>query len=136
LEKSSVDAVAKGAYTVYETNASPDCIVIGTGSEVAIAMEGAKKVEAEGKSVRVISMPCWELFDAQSDDYKESILPSSVTARVSIEAGSTFGWEKFVGAKGKSIGVDTFGASAPGPVLYEKYGITSDAVAAACKEVM
>ena len=81
-------------------------------------------------------MPCWELFDAQSDDYKESILPSSVNARVSIEAGSTFGWEKFVGAKGKSIGVDTFGASAPGPVLYEKYGITSDAVAAACKEVM
>ena len=136
LEASSIDNVAKGAYVVHETNSSPDVIVIGTGSEVAIAMEGAKKVEAEGKSVRVISMPCWEIFEAQSDSYKESILPSSVTARVSIEAGSTFGWEKFVGAGGKSIGVDTFGASAPGPLLYEKFGITADAVAAACKEVM
>merc|ERR1712157_7537 len=136
LETSSIENVAKGAYTVYETNASPDVIVIGTGSEVAIALEGAKIVEGEGKSVRVISMPCWEIFDAQSDEYKESILPPSVTARVSIEAGSTFGWEKFVGDKGKSIGVDTFGASAPGPVLYEKFGITKEAVVAACKEVM
>jgi len=136
LEKSSIENVAKGAYTVYETNASPDVIVIGTGSEVAIAIEGAKIVEGEGKSVRVISMPCWEIFEAQSDSYKDSILPPSVTARVSIEAGSTFGWEKFVGDKGKSIGVDTFGASAPGPVLYEKFGITKEAVVAACKEVM
>jgi transketolase len=136
LEKSSIENVAKGAYTVYETSASPDVIVIGTGSEVEIAMAGAKIVEAEGKSVRVISMPCWEIFEAQSQSYKDSILPPSVTARVSIEAGSTFGWEKFVGDKGKSIGVDTFGASAPGPVLYEKFGITKEAVAAACNEVM
>lgn len=136
LPASTIDNVSKGAYTVHETNASPDCIVIATGSEVSIAIEGAKALESQGKSVRVVSMPCMELFDEQSAEYKESILPSSVTARVSIEAGSTFGWDRYVGSGGKSIGVDTFGASAPGPKLYEEFGITSDAVVAACKEVM
>ena len=78
-------------------------------------------------------MPCWELFEEQSAEYQESILPAAVTARVSLEAGSTFGWQKYVGSAGKCIGVDTFGASAPGPVLYEKFGITSAAVVEACK---
>ena len=84
----------------------------------------------------MVSMPCWELFEEQSAEYKESVLPAGVTARVSVEAGSTFGWGKYVGDAGKSIGVDTFGASAPGPTLYEKFGITTDAVVAAAEEVM
>lgn len=76
--------------------------------------------------VRVVSMPVWELFEEQSQEYKDSVLPPEVTARVSVEAGSTFGWQKWVGGKGESIGIDEFGASAPGPLLYEKYGITGE----------
>lgn len=101
-----------------------------------MAVDAAKKLEGEGKKVRVVSMPCWELFAEQDQSYIDSVLPPSVTARVSVEAGSTFGWEKWVGAKGKSIGIDEFGASAPGPLLYEKYGITVDAVVAAAKQSM
>jgi len=133
LATSSIANTEKGAYVAYETDASPDVIVIATGSEVAIAIEAAKDVEASGKKIRVVSMPCWELFEEQSAEYQESILPAAVTARVSLEAGSTFGWQKYVGSAGKCIGVDTFGASAPGPVLYEKFGITSAAVVEACK---
>merc|ERR1719387_107701 len=133
LATSSIANTEKGAYVAYETDASPDVIVIATGSEVAIAIEAAKDVEASGKKIRVVSMPCWELFEEQSAEYQESILPAAVTARVSLEAGSTFGWQKYVGSAGKCIGVDTFGASAPGPVLSEKFGITSAAVVEACK---
>nr|GEY67030.1 transketolase, chloroplastic [Tanacetum cinerariifolium] len=92
-----------------------------------------RMLKKEGKTVRVASFVSWELFDEQSDEYKESVLPSSVTARVSIEAGSTFGWEKIVGAKGKSIGIDRFGASAPAGKIYEGYGITVEAVIEAAK---
>ena len=99
-------------------------------------IEAAERIEGSSKKVRVVSMPCWERFEEQSAEYKESVLPAGVTARVSVEAGSTFGWGKYVGDAGKSIGVDTFGASAPGPTLYEKFGITTDAVVAAAEEVM
>ncbi len=81
-------------------------------------------------------MPCWELFDEQSAEYRESVLPASITARVAVEAGSSFGWERHIGAKGKFIGIDRFGASAPAPVLYEKFGITTDAVVAAAKSLL
>lgn len=101
-----------------------------------MAVDAAKKLEAEGKKVRVVSMPCWELFEETSQEYKDSVLPPSVTARVSVEAGSTFGWERWVGSKGQSIGINEFGASAPGPLLYEKYGITVDAVVEAAKKSM
>merc|ERR1719486_143427 len=93
-----------------------------------IYVEAAKALEGEGKKVRVVSMPCTELFDAQSAEYKESILPAACSVRVSCEAGSTFGWGKYVGNTGASVGVDDFGASAPANILYEKYGITADAV--------
>ena len=86
--------------------------------------------------MRVVSMPCWELFDEQPQAYKDSVLPPSITARVSVEAGTSFGWAKYIGLKGKHIGIDTFGASAPANVLYEKFGITTDHVIKAAKETM
>ncbi len=89
-----------------------------------------------GKKVRVVSFPCWELFEEQSAEYKESVLPSSVTARVSVEAATSFGWAKYIGLKGKHVGIDEFGASAPAPVLYEKFGITTAKVIEAAKAVM
>ena len=110
--------------------------MIGTGSELEIAYKAAEVLRKEGKNVRVVSFVSWELFDEQSDEYKESVLPASVTARVSVEAGSTFGWEKIVGGKGKSIGVDHFGASAPANVLYKEFGISVDNVVAKAREVL
>ncbi len=89
-----------------------------------------------GKKVRVVSMPCWELFDEQPAEYRESVLPSSVTARVSVEAATSFGWGKYLGLKGKHVGIDDFGASAPAPVLYEKFGITTAKVIEAAKASM
>ena len=136
LALSSKEKVLLGAYPVHGAEGTPDVIIMATGSEVQYAIEAAERIEGSGKKVRVVSMPCWELFEEQSAEYKESVLPAGVTARVSVEAGSTFGWGKYVGDAGKSIGVDTFGASAPGPTLYEKFGITTDAVVAAAEEVM
>jgi transketolase len=101
-----------------------------------MAVDAAKKLDAEGKKVRVVSMPCWELFEEQSQEYKDSVLLPAVTARVSVEAGTTLGWQKWVGGKGEMVGIDEFGASAPGPLLYEKFGITVDAVVAAAKKSM
>ncbi|XP_043715590.1 transketolase, chloroplastic-like [Telopea speciosissima] len=135
LPGTSIEGVEKGGYTVSDNSSGnkPDCILMGTGSELEIAEKAAEDLRKEGKAVRVVSFVSWELFDEQSDEYKESVLPSAVTARVSIEAGSTFGWEKFVGPKGKSIGIDTFGASAPADKIYKEFGITAEAVVAAAK---
>merc|ERR1719311_950102 len=134
---SSAANAKKGGYVIYgEAAGAPDCILIGTDSEVEICIEAAKALEGEGKKVRVVSMPCTELFDAQSAEYKESILPAACSVRVSCEAGSTFGWGKYVGNPGASVGVDDFGASAPANILYEKYGITADAVVQAAKGQM
>lgn len=138
LAGSSIDAVAKGAY-VAACGFAPselDLILIGTGSEVGLCIEAAEKLKAEGKKVRVVSMPCWELFEAQSAEYKESVLPKAIKARVSVEAGTTFGWSKYVGDAGASIGVDTFGASAPGDIIMEQFGFTVDNVVATAKKVM
>lgn len=134
-ENCTIDSVAKGGYIVADSEGTPSHIIIGTGSELNIAMDAADILRAEGVNVRVVSMPCTELFDQQSDEYKESVFPAAVTARVSIEAGSTYGWERYVGSKGKAIGVDTFGASAPGGKLYEEFGLTPAAVVAAAKSL-
>lgn len=114
----------------------PDAILIATGSEVELAEKAAKILRDEGKGIRVVSFVAWELFEEQSEEYKESVLPSDVTARVSIEAATSFGWAKYVGPKGKSISVDIFGASAPADVLYEKYGFGLDNVVATIKSVL
>jgi transketolase len=132
----SAEGVEKGAYVVHGGDAKPDVIIIGTGSELPMAIEAAKKLEEEGKKVRVVSMPCWELFAEQSKEYQESVLPKDVTARVAVEAASSFGWERHIGSDGKFIGIDTFGASAPADILYQKFGITVDNVVAAAKSLL
>ena len=97
--------------------------MIATGSELSIALDGARSLDL---NARVVSLPCWELFDEQPDEYRDEVLPPSVEARVSIEAGVTFGWERYVGARGTSIGVDRFGASAPYERIYEELGLTAE----------
>ncbi|CAN6467194.1 unnamed protein product [Victoria cruziana] len=137
LPGTSIEGVEKGGYVISDNSSGnkPDVILISTGSELEIAAKAGDALRQEGKTVRVVSMVSWELYDAQSDEYKESVLPEGVTARVSVEAGSTFGWEKIVGPKGKAIGIDRFGASAPAGILYKEFGITVDNVIAAAKSL-
>ena len=135
LAGTSIEGTKKGGYIVIDAP-NPELILIATGSEVALAVDAAAILAAEGKAVRVVSMPSMELYNEQSDEYKESILPSAVKKRVSVEAGSTFGWHKYVGSEGAVIGMDTFGASAPGPIVYEKFGFTVDNVVATARKVL
>lgn len=127
--------VAKGAYILQEASGSkPEVILIATGSEVQFAVAARTELEAQGISARVVSAPCIEWFEEQSAEYRESVLPSSVKARVSIEAGLTMGWRKYVGDAGVSIGIDHYGASADYATLYREFGITTEAVVAAAKK--
>ena len=130
------DQVSKGAYVYAGQDDEPDVILIATGSEVQFAVEARLILEAEGVSVRVVSAPCLEWFDSQSKDYQESVLPKQVKARVSIEAGVTDGWRKYVGDNGESIGIDHFGASADYKTLYTEFGITTNKVVEAAKRVL
>jgi transketolase len=120
--------VKKGGYVLWEAGPVPEVLIIGTGSEVHIALDAGKVLQEKGVKARVVSMPSWELFDAQPDEYQKSVLPPEIKARVSIEAGIPMGWEKYVGSEGAVIGISRFGASAPGNVVYEKLGITSQHV--------
>jgi transketolase len=124
--------ISRGGYVLSDCDGTPDAIIIATGSEVQLAM--AAQAESD-KKVRVVSMPCTEEYDAQDAAYKESVLPSSVTARVSVEAGVTGFWGKYIGLDGKAIGIDTFGESAPADLLFKEFGITTEAVVAAVNEV-
>ena len=128
--------VEKGGYVLADSDGTPDVILISSGSEVHIAHDAYKRLTADGIKARVVSLPCWELFDAQSADYRDSVLPSSVTARVSIEAGVTMGWHRFVGDRGISIGLNHFGASAPYERIYQEFGLTADAVVEAAKKLL
>ncbi|MEX2478683.1 MAG: transketolase [Gracilimonas sp.] len=128
-ENNSANLVQKGGYVFADSDKeTPDAILIGTGSELQYAIDAKAELANQGVDARVVSMPSWELFEKQDAAYKESVLPSSVINRVSIEAGSTFGWERYVGPKGKAIGLNTFGESAPYEELFEHFGITTDAV--------
>jgi transketolase len=132
---SGSDQVAKGAYILQEaSNGNPDVILIATGSEVQFAVAARTELESQGISARVVSAPCLEWFEEQSTEYRESVLPSSVKARVSIEAGLTMGWRQYVGDHGASIGIDHYGASADYATLYREFGITTEAVVAAAKK--
>ncbi len=122
------EGVKRGAYVLWEAAADPLLILIATGSEVSIALEAGKTLEAREVKARVVSMPSWELFEAQTADYREQVLPSSVTRRISVEAGVTLGWSRYVGTGGVSIGVDRFGASAPGKDVYRHLGLTPERV--------
>ncbi len=128
--------IAHGGYVLQDCDGTPEAIIIATGSEVALAMEAAKTLADEGKKVRVVSMPCAEVFEQQDDDYKESVLPSDVTARVAVEAGVPDYWYKYVGARGRIIGVDRFGESAPAGELFKHFGLTAENVVKAVKSVL
>jgi transketolase len=126
----SAERLRRGAYVLADLNVDtkPDVILIATGSEVQIAIEAAEKLQEKSAPVRIVSMPSWELFEKQSEDYRNQVLPPAVSARVSIEAGTTQGWHRYVGEKGAVIGIDHFGASAPYETLYENFGLTADRV--------
>ena len=125
--------VQRGAYVIADSDRDPDVIIIGTGSETQLALGAALKLQEQGVAARAISMPSWELFQAQPDDYRESVLPRKVRARVSIEAGTTIGWERYTGFDGTCIGIDHYGASAPGDVVMANLGFTVENVANAAR---
>ncbi|MEQ9483518.1 transketolase [Coleofasciculus sp. F4-SAH-05] len=133
LEGSSIDAVAQGAYILSDSDGTPDIILIGTGSEVHICVDAAEKLRGDGKKVRVVSMPSCELFEEQDESYRESVLPKAVTKRLAVEAGSSFGWCRYVGVEGDTISIDRFGVSSPGGVALEKFGYTVDNIVAKAK---
>jgi transketolase len=130
---SAASHVAKGGYILEDSNGSPDLILIGTGTELELCTKAAAQLRAEGKNVRVVSMPCIELFEEQDAAYRESVLPAACRKRVVVEASSSFGWHKYTGFDGATISIDRFGASAPGPVCLEKFGFTVDNVVAQAK---
>jgi transketolase len=139
LERSasnSTDGVAKGAYVIAETGKNPDVILIATGSEVHIAIEASKILADQNISARVVSAPCLEWFEEQSDSYKEGVLPKNLKARVSIEAGVGIGWHKYVGDKGEIISLEHFGASASAGTLFKEYGFTPENIVAAAKRTI
>lgn len=127
--------VSKGAYVLIAAD-KPDVLLLASGSEVSVAIEAAGKLAAEGTKIQVVSMPCWELFEKQPQEYKDSVLPPAVSARVGVEAGVELGWSKWLGEKGIFIGMSSFGASAPAKVCFEKFGITADNVVKAAKKSM
>ena len=133
---SSIDKVALGGYILEDCSGIPDLIFIGTGSELNLCVEAAKELTQKGKNVRVVSMPCVELFEEQSDSYKEEVLPSNVRKRLVVEAAETFGWHKYIGLDGDSVTMNSFGASAPGGTCMEKFGFTVENVLNKAKKLL
>jgi transketolase len=130
----SASGVANGAYVLADANGEkPELILLSSGSEVSLCVEAFERLTAEGFRARVVSMPSWELFEQQSQSYRDSVLPPEVTARVSVEQASTFGWERYVGLTGASVGMKTFGASAPLKELQKKFGFTVEHVVEAAR---
>ncbi|MCA1045859.1 MULTISPECIES: transketolase [Bacillus cereus group] len=134
--KANIENLSKGAYVLTQTNENPDVILIATGSEVSLAANAKAKLEEDHVSVRIVAMPSWELFDRQSKQYKESILPSSVTKRVSLEMGVSLGWERYVGQEGKVLSIETFGASGTGAEVMNLFGFTTENVVQITKNVL
>jgi len=129
--------LAKGAYVLVDpVNAVPEVILIATGSEVPLAVEAHARLTREGLACRVVSMPCWALFEWQPQAYRDEVLPPAVRARVSVEAATPFGWERYVGMEGASVAVDRFGASAPGPTVMREFGFTPERVMDVAKQVV
>jgi len=129
--------VSKGGYVLADCEGRPDVLLIATGSEVSVALGAREHLAGRGTKARVVSLPSWELFDAQPPEYRDSVLPPPVLARVAVEAGVPMGWERYVGPFGAVVGIEgRFGASAPLKVVMEKYGFTPEAVAAKVAEVV
>ena len=132
----SAEGVRKGAYVFSDVQGTPDVILIGTGSELQLAVAAQEKLAGEGIKARVVSMPCWDLFDEQSAEYKESVLPSAVRARVAVEAGTPIGWERYVGLEGRVVGQKQFGASGPAKDVFKHFGFSAEAVVERAKETI
>ena len=130
------ELLQRGAYVLKDVDGTPDALILASGSEVKLALEAAETLAKDGTAARVISMPSWELFEAQPQDYKNSVLPEHVTGRVAIEAGASQGWHKYVGMNGKVIALDHFGASAPINDLFSHFGITAESVVQAVKDII
>ncbi|MDF1523395.1 MAG: transketolase family protein, partial [Trueperaceae bacterium] len=129
--------VARGAYVLIDPpEGAPEVLLLASGSEVALCLQAYERLTQEGIRARVVSMPSWELFEAEPQAYRDAVLPPDVTARVAVEQASTFGWERYTGLRGRVLGMRAFGASAPLPALLERFGFTVDAVVAAAKEVL
>jgi len=131
-----IAAIAKGGYVLKDCDGAPEAIIVATGSEVELAVKAAEELTGKGKKVRVVSMPCTNVFDAQDAAYKESVLPAACTARVAVEAGVTGGWYKYVGLNGKVVGLDRFGESAPAGLLFKEFGFTVENVVKAVEETL
>ncbi len=132
----SAEGLHKGAYTIADCEGKPDLLLLATGTEVALCINAYEELTKEGIKCRVVSMPSWEIFEKQDQAYRDSIIPPDVTARISVEQASTFGWERYVGLQGRMIGMKTFGASAPLKELLTKYGFTPDNIVAQAKELL
>jgi transketolase len=133
------EGLRRGGYILREASGGPDAvkaILMGTGSELQLAFGAAEALERDGVPARVVSIPCWELFELQDSGYRESVLPRSVRARVAVEAGVSLGWERWVGDDGAIVGLDHFGASAPAGTIFEKFGFTIDRVAGLARDVV
>ena len=134
---SPASELAKGAYVLSDPpDGEPEALVIATGSEVWKALEAQALLAEEGLRVRVVSMPSWEIFQGQSAEYRDEVLPPGITARVSVEAAASLGWERWVGDRGRIIAIDRFGASAPGETNMEKFGFTAERIAEAVREAV
>jgi transketolase len=131
----SAENVVKGAYVLAGAE-KPRLLLLATGSEVHLALKAYEQLAADGVTARVVSMPSWELFERQSREYRDQVLPPSVTARVGVEAGIKLGWERYLGMNGRFVGMSSFGASAPADVAFKGFGITVEHVVRAAKEVL
>jgi len=132
----AADGALRGAYVIADTDADPEIILISTGSEVSVTLEAHERLIADGIKSRTVSMPCWSLFESQDRAYMESVLPESVVRRVVVEAGSTFGWERYIGNSGAVIGMSRFGESAPEKDVYREFGFTADNIAKSAKDLL
>jgi transketolase len=128
--------IRRGGYVLIDSQGAPECIVIATGSEVSIAADAVKALNASGRRVRLVSMPSTEVFDAQDEAYREQVLPRAVTNRVAVEAGATLGWWRYVGSQGRVVGIDRFGMSGKGPELFAHFGFTADNISRQIRELL
>jgi transketolase len=135
-DKYAAPAVHRGAYVLADCDGEADLILLGTGSEVGICLAAHDQLTADGIASRVVSMPCWELFEEQDRAYREQVLPAGVVARVAVEAGIRQGWDRYIGSEGRFVGMTGFGASAPADELYEHFGITDENVVKEARELL
>jgi transketolase len=128
--------ISRGGYILFPCEGIPKVLLLATGSEVHLCMEAAQQLKAQGVAIQVVSLPCWEVFLAQDEAYQEKVLPKSVSARVAIEAGATLGWHRFVGLKGRIIGIDRYGESAPAPALFQYFGLTVENIVSTVENIL